>query len=87
MGKMLSGEWVDDVTSASMQKNGKWTRTPSVVRNWIAEDAAEFNPAAGRYHLYAAWNCPWMHQVAPTQAPIGVGGGAASVICCASAHR
>ena len=48
---MLSGEWVDDVASASMQKNGKWTRAPSVVRIWIAEDAVEFTPAADRYHL------------------------------------
>ena len=46
LGQMLSGDWVEDVASLSMQKNGRWTRTPSVVRNWIAEDAAEFTPAA-----------------------------------------
>ena len=72
LGQMISGEWVDDVTSASMQKNGKWTRTPSVVRNWIAVDVAEFTPAVDRYHLYAAWNCPWAHRIVLTRALLGL---------------
>lgn len=37
----------------------KRKETPFV--NWIGKDA-EFPPAANRYHLYAAYACPFSHQ-------------------------
>jgi len=39
--------------------NGAFTRQKATIRNWIEPGPV----AVGRYHLYAAWNCPWAHRV------------------------
>jgi putative glutathione S-transferase len=36
--------------------SGAFERQPSVFRGWVTA------PAAGRYHLYVSWACPWAHR-------------------------
>jgi glutathionyl-hydroquinone reductase len=59
MGRVVDGQWVtDDVTATDA--SGRWTRSPTVVREWIrADGSTPFPPEAGRYHLWLAWNCTW----------------------------
>jgi len=68
MGQLIDGKWVDDAQLGAINKDGEWKRTPSVVRHQIAEGDGDFPTEAGRYHLYAAWNCPWAHRVLLTRA-------------------
>lgn len=43
---------------------GEWVRPQSELRHWIrAESDARFPAEAGRYHIYAPFNCPWSHRV------------------------
>ena len=42
---------------------GEWVRGVSALRRAIESRAdAEFPPEAGRYHLFAPYNCPWSHR-------------------------
>lgn len=59
MGRMESGAWITDVGNAA-RPLGDWERTPSILRGRVGSEA--FPAEAGRYHLYAAWNCPWAHR-------------------------
>lgn len=55
MGYMEEGNWrVGDAGRSS----GTFVRQPSRFRNRIAK-ASIFEPAPGRYHLYASLACPW----------------------------
>ena len=59
MGRVVEGRWVDDETLRKTT-DGRWERTPSVVRGRIAADGSTpFGVEAGRYHLWLAWNCTW----------------------------
>ncbi|MEO0325952.1 MAG: glutathione S-transferase C-terminal domain-containing protein [Myxococcota bacterium] len=40
---------------------GEWVRPQSAHRTLIAEGTTH-PPEAGRYHLYAPYNCPWSHR-------------------------
>ncbi len=69
MGMMIEGRWHTDDDVARTDGDGSWRRAASTVRNWVTIDGAAgptgaggFASAAGRYHLYAAWNCPWAHR-------------------------
>lgn len=63
MGQMIRGRWHAGAgPGGELRLGGAWERTPSLVRGWVAPGGA-FPPEAGRYHLYAAWNCPWAHRV------------------------
>ncbi len=72
MGQMLAGRWINDSANGNIRKNGAWKRAPSVVRSWIKAGSSEFSAEPGRYHLYAAWNCPWAHRVLLTRAFLGL---------------
>jgi putative glutathione S-transferase len=72
MGQMIAGKWVTDAALGSVTTKGDWKRTPSVVRNWIGDEDTTLPPTAGRYHLYAAWNCPWAHRVLLVRAVLGL---------------
>lgn len=38
-------------------------RQPDVFRRWVtAEGSSGYPAAAGRYHLYVSWACPWAHR-------------------------
>ena len=69
MGHMIEGIYraQDDLLQAL--PTGEWERSRSSVRNWITLEGGAgpsgeggFGAQAGRYHLYAAWNCPWAHR-------------------------
>ncbi len=70
MGYMVDGVYHigDDVTQTL--PSGEWERSRSTVRNWLGQDG--FDPEPGRYHLYAAWNCPWAHRVLLARALLGL---------------
>lgn len=71
MGRMIAGKWIDEATLGSVTKLGDWERSPSVVRNWIGP-TTDLPAEPGRYHLYAAWNCPWAHRVLLVRAILGL---------------
>lgn len=50
------------------------TYTPGRIVRFAGRIAAggEFEPEAGRYHLYGGWFCPWWHRVAITRALAGL---------------
>ena len=66
MGQLLNGRWVTDDVVKNLKTDGAWVRTESVVRGEL--DGA----TPGRYHLFAAWNCPWAHRVLLTRAILGL---------------
>ncbi|KAK9859328.1 hypothetical protein WJX84_003362 [Apatococcus fuscideae] len=45
-------------TAVEETDGGAFKRTDSEFRNWIRPDS-EFEPEAGRYHLYISYACPW----------------------------
>ncbi len=63
MGTMANGKWVTDADIATA-KDGAWQRTPSVLCGIVKPTGSKDDYVAktGRYHLYAAWNCPWAHR-------------------------
>jgi putative glutathione S-transferase len=61
---LVGGEWRTDVESTT-DGSGTFDRAETTFREWVrAEPDARFTPAAGRYHLYVARNCPWAHGAA-----------------------
>lgn len=42
-----------------MGNKGEFKRQDSQFRNWISKGSGEFEPEAGRYHLYVSLACPW----------------------------
>ncbi|HEY8521518.1 MAG TPA: glutathione S-transferase family protein [Gammaproteobacteria bacterium] len=70
MGAMIDGRWVTDEQATDLRfKDGRFERSPSVVRNWVTPDGAPgptgeggFKAEPGRYHLYVAFSCPWAHR-------------------------
>ncbi|MFB6135824.1 MAG: glutathione S-transferase family protein, partial [Halobacteriaceae archaeon] len=85
MGRMIDGEWH---TEAEMLEHGdgEFERAETTFRNWVGgpprgskhwpagADAVEprFEAAAGRYHLYVSWACPWAHRTLVTRALMGL---------------
>lgn len=61
MGTMADGVWITDASIAAA-KDGAWQRAPSVLRGVVTAKDGPYNAEQGRYHLYAAWNCPWAHR-------------------------
>jgi len=68
MGMLISGIWHED-NQIQADRDGQWRRTTSLLRNWISQEGTPgssgiggFKAEAKRYHLYAAWNCPWAHR-------------------------
>jgi putative glutathione S-transferase len=43
--------------------DGAFERQPDAFRNWVTPDGtSEYPAAAGRYHLYVSFACPWAHR-------------------------
>lgn len=68
MGQLVDGKWHTDDT-LNRDKDGRYLRQNSPVRNWLTPDGAPgpsgrggFKAEAGRYHLYIAIGCPWAHR-------------------------
>ncbi|MEO1452196.1 MAG: glutathione S-transferase C-terminal domain-containing protein [Pseudomonadota bacterium] len=62
MGLMIEGTYHTEDPGPDTQAGGAFQRQKSTIRNWITADGP-FTPDPDRYHLYAAWNCPWAHRV------------------------
>ena len=68
MGLLLDGQWQDRCYDTS-STGGKFVRKEAQFRNWVTPDGAPgptgeggFEAAAGRYHLYVSYACPWAHR-------------------------
>ena len=75
MGKLIEGKWLNDdelreyESKQYQQANGHFQRGTAGFRNWVTSDGkagpsgkAGFKAENGRYHLFAAINCPWAHR-------------------------
>lgn len=75
MGKLIAGKWLNDIQIAAFEKQqytqsqGRFVRGSAQFRHWITADGsagptgnAGFKAQSGRYHLFAALNCPWAHR-------------------------
>lgn len=61
LGMMIDGNWQS--TRANEDKGGRFVRPSTTFRSWIrADGSSEFQPEAGRYHLYVSYACPWAHR-------------------------
>jgi putative glutathione S-transferase len=55
--------WQSEVT-----ESGEFVRHQTSFRSQIKEDGStDFAPAAGRYHLYVSYACPWAHRTLITR--------------------
>lgn len=61
MGVMINGTYHMEDPGADTPNSGEFRRAEAKIRDWITPDGP-FTPAADRYHLYVAWNCPWAHR-------------------------
>jgi putative glutathione S-transferase len=49
-------------------EDGAFVRKKTSFRSWCSTDAsAEYPAAAGRYHLYVSYACPWAHRTLLTR--------------------
>ena len=75
MGKLIEGKWLNDdelreyESNQYQQANGHFQRGTAGFRNWVTADGEAgptgtggFKAEKGRYHLFAAINCPWAHR-------------------------
>ena len=54
----VHGQFPDEQSPA-----GEFIRQPDAFRKWVTADGNSGYPsAAGRYHLYVSWACPWAHR-------------------------
>src|SRR4051812_46296128 len=65
MGQLVDGEWRTGWYEPDAQ--GVFQRPPTRYRNRVT-------PEPGRYHLYAAWACPWAHRALITRSLRGLAG-------------
>jgi glutathionyl-hydroquinone reductase len=68
MGFLLNGVWSQE-SAFPTDKDGRFVRPSSPIRNWVTADgsagpsgAGGFKAEAGRYHLYISLACPWAHR-------------------------
>ncbi|MEM6619289.1 MAG: glutathione S-transferase C-terminal domain-containing protein [Pseudomonadota bacterium] len=69
---MLEGVYRPEDPAPGSADDGSFQRAKSTVRNWIAPSDNRSKLGRGRYHLYAAWNCPWAHRVLLVRAVKGL---------------
>jgi putative glutathione S-transferase len=68
MGRLIDGEWYTDAELQEKEDTGEFQREETTFRDWIEADPdAEFQPEAGRYHLYVSLACPWAHRTLITR--------------------
>ena len=61
MGLMIDGIYHAEDPGPDTTQDGRFQRQKATIRNWITREGP-FTPDPERYHLYAAWNCPWAHR-------------------------
>jgi putative glutathione S-transferase len=57
---MIGGVYSAEDPGPDTDEGGAFRRAASTIRHRIGDAAHPAEP--GRYHLYAAWNCPWAHR-------------------------
>jgi putative glutathione S-transferase len=57
---MIGGTYHAEDPGPDTTQDGAFRRAAATIRHRIGE--AGFPAEVGRYHLYAAWNCPWAHR-------------------------
>jgi glutathionyl-hydroquinone reductase len=80
MGLLIDGKWDEDA-DPTIDRTGAFNRVASKFRNWVTADGSAgpsgeggFKAEAGRYHLFAAPNCPWAHRTVMFRALKGLEG-------------
>jgi putative glutathione S-transferase len=69
---LVDGDWQTDVEPTT-DETGAFDRVTTSFRDRVRDDpVARFQPAADRYHLYIARNCPWAHGAALTRRLVGL---------------
>jgi putative glutathione S-transferase len=64
--QFVDGEWGAEYESNS--DDGSFERQETSFRDWVRDEPdAEFQPEAGRYHLYVSYACPWAHRTLLTR--------------------
>ncbi len=71
MGVMIDGVYDPQDPGPDTTRDGAFRRAASTIRHWVTPDGP-FAPEPGRYHLYAAWNCPWAHRALLARAILGL---------------
>jgi putative glutathione S-transferase len=83
---MIAGVYSAEDPGPDTVEAGEFQRAKATIRNWITRDGSSGFPAeAGRYHLYAAWNCPWAHRALLALVEKGLSEGGFGVLCEATA--
>ena len=80
MGLLIDGKW-DEHADPTIDRTGAFNRVASTFRSWITPDGSAgpsgedgFPAEAGRYHIFAAPNCPWAHRTVMVCALKGLDG-------------
>jgi putative glutathione S-transferase len=68
---MIDGVYESDDPKPDTDKDGAFRRSAATIRDWISPDGP-YEPEPGRYHLYAAWNCPWAHRALLARVVLGL---------------
>lgn len=71
MGVMIDGMYHVDDPGPDTTEGGEFKRAAANIRERIDIDGP-FLPEIGRYHLYAAWNCPWAHRALLARTLLGL---------------
>lgn len=61
MGVMIDGKYHAEDPAPQSTLHGEFERAASTIRDHITANGP-YPPEPGRYHIYAAWNCPWAHR-------------------------
>ena len=68
MANMICGHWEDEMAPDEVASKSRLLDNPHSFRGTIPPE--DFEP--GRYHLFAAWTCPWAHRALLTRALKGL---------------
>jgi putative glutathione S-transferase len=72
MGMMVDGVWRDSGPDTRIS-GGAFVRAESAFRSRVTADGSSgFAAAAGRYHLYVSYACPWAHRTLVVRALKGL---------------
>lgn len=73
MGVMINGVYQLNDPLPDTASDGEYRRAVAGIRHWLERDPSALFPAEnGRYHLFAAWNCPWAHRTLLTRVVKGL---------------
>lgn len=73
MKALIRGTWHPSVTDRAAYEAARAEQPDSLFRDWVGADpAAPFAAAAGRYHLYVSYACPFAHRTLLYRALFGL---------------